>query len=221
MTRHLHQTGVRHGPAPDTAAAATYAPPMDKITTPLKAAATPSAPALLLRQWNLTDAADLVELYQDSALRRWTSVALDDEAGAMRWVRDQQEGWQAGNRFAFAVVESETPGRPEELVGHVVLKRAAPGAPSAEVGYWTAAHARGRGVAPRALRALTEWAITAFAGEGLERLELLHQVDNAVSCRVAQKCWYELTTLLPAAPPAFPLEGHLHTWAPSFLATES
>jgi RimJ/RimL family protein N-acetyltransferase len=97
------------------------------------------------------------------------------------------------------------------LVGHVVLKRPAPGSPSAEVGYWTAAHARGRGVAPRALQALTDWAFTAFADDGLERLELLHQVDNTASCRVAQKCRYELSALLPAAPPDFPLDGHLHT----------
>ncbi|MGV4980934.1 GNAT family N-acetyltransferase [Streptomyces sp. NRAIS4] len=189
---------------------------MDKIVTRLEAAATPSAPALLLRQWSLTDAADLVELFRDGALRRWTRAAVDDEASAGRWVRDQQRGWQAGTRFGFAVVESETPGRDGTLVGHVVLKRPAPGAPSAEVGYWTAAHARGRGVAPRALRALTQWAITTFAGEGLERLELLHQVDNTASCRVAQKCQYELTTLLAAAPPAFPLEGHVHTWARGF-----
>nr|WP_307805241.1 hypothetical protein [Streptomyces spirodelae] len=38
---------------------------------------------------------------------------------------------------------------------------------------------------PRALRALTEWAFAAFPGDELTRLELLHQVDNAASCRVA------------------------------------
>ncbi|MGP3990151.1 GNAT family N-acetyltransferase [Streptomyces sp. 3N207] len=189
---------------------------MDQTAIRLEAAATPAAPALLLRRWSLSDAADLVELYRDGALRRWTHTAVDDEAHATRWVRDQQHGWQAGNRFGFAVVETGNPGRDEELVGHVALKRSTAGAPSAEVGYWTAAHARGRGVAPRALQALTEWAITAFAGEGLERLELLHQVDNTSSCRVAQKCRYALTALLPAAPPAFPLEGHLHTWVPGF-----
>jgi RimJ/RimL family protein N-acetyltransferase len=202
MTQRLHQVGAPKRPAPNIAVAAT-----------------PTAPALLLRQWNVTDAADLVTVYQDSGLRRWTSTAFDDEADAARWVREQQEHWQAGNRFAFAVVQSETPSRSDELVGHVVLKRAALGAPSAEVGYWTAAHARGRGVAPRALHALTEWAISAFTREGLERLELLHQVDNIASCRVAQKCRYEQTALLPAAPPAFPLEGHLHTRR-SFLAVE-
>ncbi|MFF5311574.1 hypothetical protein [Streptomyces massasporeus] len=31
-----------------------------------------------------------------------------------------------------------------------------PGAASAEVGYWTAEYARGRAIAPRALRALTD-----------------------------------------------------------------
>ncbi|WP_028809750.1 GNAT family N-acetyltransferase [Streptomyces sp. 351MFTsu5.1] len=99
----------------------------------------------------------------------------------------------------------------ERLVGHVVLKRPAPGGPSGEVGYWTAAHARGRAVAPRALDALTCWAFDAFAGDGLVRLELLHSEDNIASCRVARKCGYPLTARFPAAPPHFPRDGHLHT----------
>jgi GNAT superfamily N-acetyltransferase len=127
---------------------------MDNIAARLEVEATPAAPPLVLRPWGPADAADLVELTQDRAVRGWTSAAVDDEAGA--------------------------------------------------------AHARGRGIAPRALRALTEWAFATFTGDGLARLELLHQVDNAASCRVAQKSGYELATLLPAAPPAFPLSGHVH-----------
>ncbi len=78
------------------------------------------------------------------------------------------------------------------------------------MGYWTAAWARGRGVAPRALEALTAWAFAAFAEEGLVRLELLHQVDNVASCKVAEKSGYAFAELLDALPPEFPLDGHLH-----------
>ncbi|KAK1183745.1 GNAT family N-acetyltransferase [Streptomyces sp. NBS 14/10] len=176
----------------------------------LEAEATSSAPALVLRPWGPADAADLVEVYRDDVLRRWTSSAVDDEAGAARWIQEQQRGWETGDRFAFAVVEARTAASEGRLAGDAVLKNVTSGVPSAEVGYWTAAHARGRGVAPRALRALTDWAFATFAADGLTRLELLHQVDNAASCRVAQKSGYGLATLLPAAPPAFPRDGHLH-----------
>ncbi|MFI1568610.1 GNAT family N-acetyltransferase [Streptomyces sp. NPDC020490] len=180
------------------------------MTEHLRAPATPSAPALLLRPWRPADAAALVDVFRDDALRHWTSAAVRDEAGAARWVRAQREAHEAGERFAFAVVEVSPAGEDGRPAGHVVLERPASGAPSGDVGYWTAAHARGRGVAPRAPGALTDWAFAAFAEDGLERLRLLHQADNTASCRVARKCRYEPAGSVPAAPPAFPLDGCLH-----------
>ncbi|GAA2780580.1 GNAT family N-acetyltransferase [Kitasatospora paracochleata] len=183
---------------------------MNKITTRLTAAATPTAPALVLRPWTEADAIHLVDLYQDAALRRWTSAGIDDLAGAEQWVLTQQRGWEAGDRRSFAVLESPD-GRTEgRLVGHVVVKGVLPGSESAEVGYWTAAYARGHGVAPRALEATADWAFGTFADAGLLHLELLHQVDNTASCRVADKCRFPLASTLPAAPPDFPHDGHLH-----------
>ncbi|MFI1417049.1 GNAT family N-acetyltransferase [Streptomyces sp. NPDC020731] len=167
-----------------------------------------TAGTLTLRPWAPEDAAVLAELYEDEAMRRWASAPVHDAVSAACWVAEQRRGWETGERLAFAVQETRTSdARP---VGHVVLKRPAVAADPAEVGYWTAAHARGRGVAPRALTALADWAFAAFAHEGLTRLELLHQVDNTASCRVAGKSGFVLSGVLPAAPPAFPLDGHRH-----------
>ncbi|MEU4966810.1 MULTISPECIES: GNAT family N-acetyltransferase [Streptomyces] len=158
----------------------------------------------------MADAAALAEGSGDPATRQWASSAVDNEADGVRWVQAQQRDWATGERFGFAVLEARPGPVCEQLVGSVVLKGVASGKPAAEVGYWTAAHARGRGVAPRALEALTSWAFDTFEADGLERLELLHQVDNLASCRVAQKSRYDFDTILPAAPPSFPRDGHLH-----------
>lgn len=182
---------------------------MDIAAVRLHAAATASAPALVLRPWTAADTGALVEVCRDDALRRWTSIRVDDEASAVRWIRAQRPR-EAGERFAFAVVELQVTGSEGRLVGHAAVRNITPGSRSAEVGYWTAAPARGRGVAPRALRALTDWAFCAFAPHGLTSLDLLHQVDNTASCRVAQKSGYAPVGILPAAPPACPLDGHLH-----------
>ncbi len=176
----------------------------------LQVTATLAAPALVLRPWRMEDVAALVEMSRDPALRQWASTAVDNDADGARWVQAQQRGWAAGDRFGFAVLEAQPGAAREQLVGNVVLKEVTSGRPAAEVGYWTAAHARGRGVAPRALEALTSWAFDTFEADGLERLELLHQVDNLASCRVARKSRYYFDSVLPAAPPSYPRDGHLH-----------
>jgi RimJ/RimL family protein N-acetyltransferase len=152
----------------------------------------------------------LVEVSRDPALRQWAGSVVDNDADGARWVQAQQRGWAAGDRFGFAILEEQPDSAREQLVGNVVLKEVISGKPAAEVGYWTAAHARVRGVAPRALEALTSWPFDTFEADGLERLELLYQVDNLASCRVAQKSRYDFDTTLPAAPPSFPRDGHLY-----------
>ncbi|MFE0379564.1 GNAT family N-acetyltransferase [Streptomyces inhibens] len=175
----------------------------------LEAAATPIAPALVLRPWHVEDVAALVVAYRDPALRRLTSSPPGSNAVGVQWIRTQQRGWEAGDRFGFAILE-RTDSASQRLVGNVVLKDVAFGKPFAEVGYWTVAHAHGRGVASRALETLTAWAFGHFRAGGLEGIELLHRADNRASCRVAQKSHYEFDRILPAAPPAYPLDGHLH-----------
>lgn len=179
----------------------------------LRVDATPSAPVLVLRPWHDDDVDPLVEAYRDPVLRRWTRVPVENVEGAARWLEIQRRGWETGERLSFAVYEEDVGTAEARLVGNVVLKRTGPGHEAAEVGYWTAAHARGRGVAPRALEALTRWAFERLAPEGPQRLHLLHQVDNLASCRVAEKTGYRLHQVLPSRPP-FTADGHLHVRQP-------
>jgi ribosomal-protein-alanine N-acetyltransferase len=51
-----------------------------------------------------------------------------------------------------------------------------------EAAYWVLPPARGRGVATRALRAVTDWMFTYV---GLHRVYLEHSTRNEASCRVA------------------------------------
>ncbi|MFF4368518.1 GNAT family N-acetyltransferase [Streptomyces sp. NPDC001594] len=182
------------------------------MTPPVTLRAAPAAglPALVLRPWREEDVPALVEACADPAMRQWIHHRADDEAEGLRWLAEQRRGWASGVRFAFAVLEEDAPA-PRRLLGNAVLKLPRPGAPSGEVGYWTAAHARGRGTAGRALDTLTAWAAETFAPTGLRRLDLFHQLDNEASCRVARKAGYPTHTTLPATPPTHPLPGHLHT----------
>jgi RimJ/RimL family protein N-acetyltransferase len=178
-------------------------------TVVLRTAATTSTPALLLRPWQDDDVESLIEAFRDPALRRWTRVPLENVDDAHRWLALQRAGWENRQRISFAVLADGGGDDSGRLLGNVVLKSLDPAVGSAEVGYWTAAHARGRGVAPRALEALTGWAFDAFGPEGLDRLALLHQVDNPASCRVAEKTGYRFDRIMPAHPP-FPRDGHRH-----------
>ncbi len=176
----------------------------------LRVDVTPSAPALLLRPWGEADVGPLVDAFRDPALRRGASGPMGSAEDVRAWLELQGRGWITGERLAFAVLEGH-PGPGEgRLAGSVVIKRGVSGQGPAEAGYWTAAHARGRGVAPRALEAVTRWAFETFAADGLESIHLLHQVDNPASCRVAEKARYGFRQVLPALPPSFPNPGHLH-----------
>ncbi|MEL3949284.1 MULTISPECIES: GNAT family N-acetyltransferase [Streptomyces] len=178
------------------------------MTVTLRVAATAWAPGMVLRPWEDGDAAMLIEVYCDPLLRQWTRMPVRDRAEAAHWLAVRHKGWVTGDYVSFAV-EEEREGEKRELVANVAVKGPRNATGVGEVGYWTAAAARGRGVASRALDALTDWAFGTYGDNGLHWLRLLHQVDNVASCRVAAKAGYDLDAVLPVRPP-FPAPGHLH-----------
>ncbi|MFI9643880.1 GNAT family N-acetyltransferase [Micromonospora sp. NPDC051925] len=84
--------------------------------------------------------------------------------------------WRAGGA-AYAIADAGT----DLLVGGIGISNLVPAHGQAEVGYWVTPRARRRGVATAATRALA----TAAFRAGLARLELLTDVENPASQRVA------------------------------------
>ena len=132
----------------------------------------------------------------------------NEEAAA--WLSGQEHGWACGDWLTFAVLDASR----NVPVGHVGLMNRDGGQVGAggrgEIGYWTAADARGRGIAPAAVRAVTDWAFGHFGGERLPAIMLVHDVDNLASCRVALKSGYPFHELSPANPPYWFTDGHIH-----------
>lgn len=177
------------------------------MTSPLTLAVRPTAtaPALTLRPWQNSDIPAIVAAHRDTLMRRWLTRTIDDESQARAWLAHLDAGWAEGTLLSWAVEEQST------VVGYVAIKAAGPPNTLATgVGYWTAAEARGKGIAMRCVDAATEWL---FGGQDImpaDEIELLHTVGNDGSCRVAQKCGYALESVLAPMPPEFPDRGHRH-----------
>ena len=77
---------------------------------------------------------------------------------------------------------------------------------SAEIGYWVARAARGRGVATRAVRLVRDWAASEL---GLTTLELVIHEDNAPSHAVARAAGFTPHRGAPQAAARGPAPGPL------------
>jgi RimJ/RimL family protein N-acetyltransferase len=174
----------------------------------IQIAAAGSSPALTLRPWTEDDIPALLKAYTDPEMRRWQLWCIDDEEQARQWLANRQRNWVEGTRFSFAVVAGEDGAG--EPIGGVSIRRAAEKREVAEVGYWTAAQARGNSVAPRAVEGMLAWAETVWAADPVDRVNLIHTLGNDASCRVAIKLGFALAEVLSAYPPKFPEPGHLH-----------
>ncbi|BCB79736.1 hypothetical protein GCM10022251_40320 [Phytohabitans flavus] len=100
--------------------------------------------------------------------------------------------WREGTGAPFAVIDPDT-GDLLASCGLVTIDRVLD---SAEVGYWTAPWARRRGVATRAIRAVSRWA---FESLGLRRVVWQARVGNHASRLVALRAGFRVEGYLRMA----------------------
>lgn len=188
------------------------------MTTPVSAAsaAAPASPAacaapvhdftatglrterLILRPWSEADIDAITEACQDAETQRFVPVpAPYTRADAETFVRETAPNLRAaGTDVIFGVFEAST-GRAVAAVGlHRIKDLGAEHGGVAEIGYWTAPGARGRGFMTEAAREVCRWGLRDL---GLARIEWIAIAGNEASWRVVQKL-------------GFTREGTLRSW---------
>lgn len=136
----------------------------------------------------------------DEETLRFTRIPVPVPEGFARtWLSRYEDGSRAG----FAIVEDGEP------VGLGLVPRLDRDALTAELGYIVLPGARGRGVATEALAQLTDWA----HADGMLRLELVIDVENAPSKRVAERCGYEREGVLRSVHVKQGLRADVELWS--------
>jgi RimJ/RimL family protein N-acetyltransferase len=99
---------------------------------------------------------------------------------SLEWIVDCRKQWDQGREYSFAIVDLLT-GR---FLGGVGLNQISHTYRMANLGYWVRSSSTGRGVATAATRLIAQFG---FAVLHLQRLEILIEVGNIASQRVAEK----------------------------------
>jgi RimJ/RimL family protein N-acetyltransferase len=136
-----------------------------------------------IRPYELGDVPHLFEAARESTVEvfpwlPWCHSAYRVEE-AREWVASQVEAYRRRTEFQFVIVSENS-----RFLGGCGLNQLIPIHRVANLGYWVRTSASGCGVAPGAVRALSDWA---FSNTDLERLEILAAVENRRSQRVAEK----------------------------------
>jgi len=138
-----------------------------------------------LRPWTLDDVPAIAAACDDPEIARWIHQLPSPyrESDAREYVVSTEVAWNDTLGAFFAVVDCASGGVVGSIALHVLDHELA----NVEVGYWTAAPARGRGSTTRALKLLSEWALR---DAGAERVQLRADVLNTASLRVAEKAGF-------------------------------
>ncbi|MFC8435563.1 GNAT family N-acetyltransferase [Streptomyces sp. NPDC057253] len=161
---------------------------------------------LILREWTDDDLPAMAALFDDPDIAHWTPLASPFDAAAARAYLDRARQERGdGLRLRLAIT---TDGRLPQ--GEILLIRTSTDSPTASLGYTVGAAHRGRRLAARALKVMTDYAHHTM---GLPRVTLGIEAENGASVAVAHAANFHVTDepLIPVINKGRPLV--LQTWA--------
>jgi RimJ/RimL family protein N-acetyltransferase len=149
---------------------------------------------VVLREWTDADVAAIASACSDDEIARWLDQVPQPygERDAREYLASTRRGWREATISSFAIADAST----QEPLGSVSVHWLDHDQGIGEVGYWVKREARGRGVATRAVRLVSRWALEAC---GLQRLQLRADVRNLASQRVAEKAGFVREGVLRSA----------------------
>jgi RimJ/RimL family protein N-acetyltransferase len=137
--------------------------------------------AIRLRPWSEADLEAVKQAAGDPLISRYTRVPRYETVDDVKRSFDSHDAIRkAGDTLHLAIADA----RADHFLGSVLLNRFDWTDRRAEVGYWLARWARGRGVATRAVRMLSRWAVLQL---GLTRVALYTDTENEASQRLAER----------------------------------
>ncbi|WP_344858310.1 GNAT family N-acetyltransferase [Planomonospora alba] len=147
-----------------------------------------SGQGIRLREWTDADLPAMAGLFEDPQIDRWTPIRSPFTAeDARAYLTRAREGRAAGTRIHLAVTDDGGDGAAQ---GEILLFRAGPHDPDAELGYTIGAPYRRRGLAVRAVRLMTDYA---YGTLGMSRVLLRIAPENGASAAVARAAGFDLT----------------------------
>jgi len=147
-----------------------------------------------LRPWLERDVPAITSACQDEDIGWWLDQVPQPygEADARTYVALARRGWKEGSHSIFAITDADT----GEPIGSLSIHWLDRDNDVAEIGYWVRREARGRGVATRATRLASRWALTSC---GTKRLQLRADRRNVASQRVAESAGFRREGVLRSA----------------------
>ena len=139
---------------------------------------------IALTEWTDDHVEAMIAPLNEGEIARWTRVPSPYlREHAEEFIARMGAARRLGEELALAIVSARDGG----LLGSVSIRITSWEHSRGELGYLVFAHARGSGVATRALRLLAAFS---FERLGLLRVGLLAAVDNPASQRVAEKAGF-------------------------------
>lgn len=148
---------------------------------------------ITLRPASEADIPKIYEACQDPLISRFTTLPADYRmVDAESFIREKEPTRFAQKKeLVFVITHGHTPG--EEFCGVISFHTINLDNHTAELGYWIAAPARGKGIGAAAAKVITEYGFTTM---GFRRIEALVDVANEASRALLIAAGYELEGIM-------------------------